>query len=84
MFREYAQGQGFNLAEVFIEQDSTAPAAFGQLIEAAKHGLGRAIAVPTIDHLAVLGSAPLDEMLQRLTGAKVHEMDRVVPPLPPA
>lgn len=83
VFNEYARRQGFSLAEVFIEQDSTAPAAFGRLIEAVKHRSAGAIAFPTIDHLAVLGSAPLDEMLQRLTGAQLHEMDRVVPPLGP-
>jgi hypothetical protein len=82
VFNEYARRQGFSLAEVFIEQDSTTPAAFGRLIEAVKHRSAGAIAVPTIDHLAVLGSAPLGEMLQRLTGAKLHEMDRVPgPPL---
>lgn len=76
VFDEYARRKGFRLAEVFIEQDSTTPSAFGELIAAVKHHSARAVVVPSIDHLAVLGGTPLREMLQRITGAQVHEMDR--------
>lgn len=76
VFDEYARRKGFRLAEVFIEQDSTTPSAFGDLIAAVKHHSARAVVVPSIDHLAVLGGTPLREMLQRITGAQVHEMDR--------
>jgi hypothetical protein len=76
LFRDYAHRTGCHLAEVFVEQDATAPAAFDSLITAAKHRPGCVIAVPSIDHLAVVGSAPLDQMLQRITGARIYEMNR--------
>lgn len=80
MFNDYARRNGFWLAEVFIEQDSTTPAAFDSLLKAAKQRAARVVAVPSVDHLAVLGSAPLNQMLERITGAELHEMDRAPAP----
>jgi hypothetical protein len=80
MFNDYARRNGFWLAEVFIEQDSTTPAAFDSLLKAAKQRAARVVAVPSVDHLAVLGSAPLNHMLERITGAQLHEMDRAPAP----
>jgi hypothetical protein len=80
MFNDYARRNGFWLAEVFIEQDSTTPAAFDSLLKAAKQRAARVVAVPSVDHLAVLGGAPLNHMLERITGAQLHEMDRAPAP----
>lgn len=77
LFSDYARRNGFWLAEVFIEQDSTTPAAFDSLLRAAKQRAAHVIAVPSVDHLAVLGSTPLNHMLERITGAQLHEMDQV-------
>lgn len=74
-FSDYARRNGFWLAEVFVEQDSTRPAAFDSLLRAAKQRAAGVIAVPSVDHLAVLGNKPLNHMLERITGAQLHEMD---------
>lgn len=84
MFNDYARRNGFWLAEVFIEQDSTTPAAFDSLLKAAKQRAARVVAVPSVDHLAVLGRTPLNHMLERITGAHLHEMDPVTGPTEPA
>lgn len=74
-FSDYARRNGFWLAEVFVEQDSTRPAAFDSLLRAAKQRAAGVIAVPSVDHLAVLSNTPLNHMLERITGATLHEMD---------
>ncbi len=75
-FEAYARTEGYALGTVFIDQAHTAPAGFDALIEAVKQHEVRAIAVPTLDHLAVLGKPPpLTEFLQRTTGAQVFVMD---------
>jgi len=73
---EYAHSEGYSLAGVFLDQAHTSPAAFDALIEAVKRYDARAIAIPTLEHLAVLGAPPpLREFLQRRTGAQVLVMD---------
>jgi len=75
-FQAYAHAEGYALAGVFLDQAHTAPAAFDALIEAVKQYDARAVAVPTLDHLAVLGKQPeLSTFLQRATGAQVLVMD---------
>jgi hypothetical protein len=75
-FDAYAQTEGYSLGAVFIDQAQTAPAGFDALIEAVKQYDARAIAVPTLDHLAVLGRGkPLVAFVQNATGAQVLSMD---------
>jgi hypothetical protein len=77
-FAAYADTEGFALAGVFVDQDRTAPTALGALIDAVKKYDARAVAVPTLEHLAVLGRRPLVKFVQNATGAQVMAMD----PLP--
>jgi len=75
-FDSYAQVEGYAMGAVFVDQAGTAPAGFAALIEAVKRYDARAVAVPTLEHLAVLGAPPpLREFLQRSTGAQVLVMD---------
>jgi hypothetical protein len=75
-FDAYAQAEGYALGCVYIDQAHTAPAGFDALIQAVKQYDARAVAVPTLDHLAVLGKPPcLSEFLRRATGAQVLVMD---------
>jgi len=79
VFHEYAEREGYALAEVYVEQDGTAPVAFGGLLDAVKQHGARAVAVPTLEHLAVLSkrSRPtLDGLVRRATGAQVLTMDQ--------
>ncbi|HEY3013895.1 MAG TPA: hypothetical protein VGJ41_02235 [Nocardioides sp.] len=80
-FESFAEREGYALGHVFIEQDCTAPGGFTALIDAVKSGHAQAVAVPSLEHLAVLGAQPpLDEFLQRATGAQVLVMDAAGPP----
>ncbi len=75
-FDEFASIEGYSLAGVFVDQARTAPAALGALIDAVKQYDARAVAVPTLDHLAVLGAdPPLVAFVQNATGAQVMAMD---------
>jgi len=75
-FDAFANAEGYSLACVYVDQAHTAPAAFDALIQAVKQYDARAVAVPTLDHLAVLGKPPeLSSFLQRATGAQVLVMD---------
>jgi hypothetical protein len=80
-FDAYAQAEGYTLGCVYIDQAHTAPTGFDALIQAVKQYDASAVAVPTLDHLAVLGQPPpLTDFLKRATGAQVLVMD----PTPPA
>ncbi len=75
-FEEFATAEGYALGGVFVDQARYAPAALGALIDAVKQYDARAVAVPTIHHLEVLGAQPaLDKFVQRATGAQVFAMD---------
>jgi len=75
-FDSYAQVEGYALGAVFVDQPDTAPAGFAALIEAVKRYDAQAVAVPTLEHLAVLGAPPpLRQFVQRATGAQVLIMD---------
>jgi len=75
-FDSFATREGYRLAAVYVDQAHTAPAGFGALIEAVKRHQGRVIAVPTLEHLVVLGHGPcLDAFLRRATGAQVLVME---------
>ncbi len=54
----FAQCEGYSLGTVFVEQDHTVPAGFEALIAAVKHYDARAVVVPSLQHLAVLGTPP--------------------------
>ncbi len=72
----FAQAEGFALGTVFTEHAHTAPAGFHALIEAVKRYEARAIVVPSLRHLAVLGSPPtLERYVERCTGARVLVAD---------
>jgi len=72
----FAHVQGFTLGTVFTEHAHTAPAAFRALIEAAKRYEVRAVVVPSLEHLAVLGVPPtLRNYMERCTGARVLVAD---------
>ncbi len=74
-FAAFADLEGYALAGVFVDQAHYAPAALGALIDAVKQYDARAVAVPTIHHLEVLGKQPaLDKFVQRATGALVLTM----------
>ncbi len=75
-FSAFAEEEGYALAGVFVEQAHTVPAGLDGLIEAVKRYDARAVAVPTLEHLAVLGPGPpLVDFVQRTTGAQVLAMD---------
>ncbi len=81
-FDAFAHAEGYSLACVYVDQGHTAPAGFDALIQAIKRYDARAVAVPTLDHLAVLGKPPdLSTFLQRATGAQVLVMDPAPPPV---
>ena len=72
----FAQAEGFALGTVFTEHAHTAPAGFHALIEAVKRYEARAVVVPSLRHLAVLGSPPtLERYVERCTGARVLVAD---------
>ena len=76
-FNAYADQEGYTLAGVYVESDCSAPTAFGDLLDAIRHHGARAVAVPTLDHLAVLtpgGGRTLDGLVRRATGAQVLVM----------
>lgn len=83
-FAEYADTEGYALAGVFVDQDSTRPRGLDALIDAVKKFDARAVAVPTLDHLAVLASSqpPLVKFVQNATGAQVLAMDELPDHLP--
>jgi len=84
-FVEFAASEGYALAGVFIDQQHTAPVALGALIDAVKQYDARAVAVPTLDHLSVLGAGPpLVAFVQNATGAQVLAMDPPPSPADPA
>ena len=79
-FNEYAEGEGYALAGVYVERDCTTPTAFGGLLDAVKQHGAKAVVVPTLEHLAVLGPnarPTLDGLVRRATGAQVHVMDEL-------
>jgi hypothetical protein len=68
----FAVREGFTLGTVFVEQAHTVPAGFEALIAAVKHYEARAVVVPSLHHLAVLGAPPaLTEYVQSVTGVPV-------------
>ncbi len=68
----FAQCEGYSLGTVFVEQDHTVPAGFEALIAAVKHYDARAVVVPSLQHLAVLGTPPaLRAYVQSVTGVPV-------------
>jgi hypothetical protein len=75
-FATFANLEGYALAGVFVDQAHYAPTALGALIDAVKQYDARAVAVPALSHLEVLGAKPaLDKFIERATGAQVLSMD---------
>lgn len=69
---QFAEQEGFALGEMFVEEETTSPAAFEALIEAASHHEVSAVVVPSMLHLTVL-SAPtaMRNKFEHLTGARL-------------
>jgi len=67
----FADRTGYALVGVFVDQDHTVPTTLNALIDAVKKYDARAVAVPTLDHLAAHGSRPLVGVVQNATGAQV-------------
>lgn len=68
----FATTEGFALGTVFIEHADSAPAAFDALIEAVQRYEARAVAVPHLRHLSVLGTPSKVRLhLERVTSARL-------------
>ncbi len=80
-FEEFAHVEGYALAGIFVDQDHTAPAGFDGLVQAVKQYDARAVVVPTLEHLAVLGprGRRLDRLVANATGAQVLAMGCQLP-----
>jgi hypothetical protein len=75
-FRAFAEAEGYEFVWVFVDQDRYAPSALDALIDAVKKYDATAVAVPSMDHLKVLGAPPpLAKLVQYATGAQVLAMD---------
>lgn len=74
---DYAEREGYTLAEVFIEQDEIGSSAFAALMEALKRGQARIVIVPTMQHFAHLPSlrVAMKVHIERETGARVVVID---------
>jgi len=83
-FEEFALVEGYTLAGLFVDQDHTAPTGFNGLVDAVKRHGARAVAVPTLEHLQVMGprTRKLDRFLRNSTGAQVLTMTCTVPVSP--
>lgn len=75
---QFAHDEGYSMELVFFEQPDTTPSAFEALLHATRqHGV-RAIVVPDLRHLEVLGAPPaLNDFVARATGAAVLEANPV-------
>ncbi|MGW6279983.1 hypothetical protein [Kribbella sp. NPDC055071] len=68
----FARVAGFALGAVYVEEVQSCPASFEALIHAALLQRPRAILVPSLLHLAVLGApTTITRHVERLTGAQV-------------
>jgi hypothetical protein len=77
--RYFAREEGFALGAVFVERIDRAPAAHHALLDAIAREEARAVVVPTLRHLAVLGPAEaVKDKLERDTGVRV-----LIPAPPP-
>ncbi len=52
----FASAEGFTLGTVFIEHADSAPAAFEAMVAAVRTGEVKAVVVPSLRHLGVLGA----------------------------
>lgn len=70
----YAEREGFALAEVFVERENSSSPALSALIDALRRGEAKAVVVPALDHLSGFPCGPhsLRLLLERETGACVH------------
>jgi hypothetical protein len=72
----YAEREGFCLGEIFVERPEANSSAFNGLLAALKQHEARAVAVPTLYHLARFPGLQLamKEHLERETGARLLVM----------
>jgi hypothetical protein len=67
---EFADVEGYALANIFIEQAHTVPAAFQALVDAARKHEVKTVVVPGLQHLKVLPPG-MKEHLEHYAGAHV-------------
>lgn len=68
----FARAESYLLGRVFVERIDRSPAAFQALLEVLERQDARAVLIPTMHHLAVLGdSTAVRTQVEYLTGARV-------------
>ncbi|HYU84197.1 MAG TPA: hypothetical protein VEK80_05280 [Kribbellaceae bacterium] len=69
---DFAVREGYTLGQVYVERIDRAPAAFQTLVDDVRRNEVKAVVVPGLHHLGVLGSpAALKEHLEHYTGVRV-------------
>ncbi len=68
---DFAAAEGYTLGTVYVERIDHVPAAFACLLDELEREDARAVVVPGLHHLAVVGVTPsLRDHLERRTGAR--------------
>jgi len=67
---EFADGESYPLANIYVKQAHMVPAAFQALVDAARRHDVRTVVVPDVQHLKVL-SPGMSEHLEHYAGARV-------------
>jgi hypothetical protein len=75
---EFADDEGYTLANIFIEQAHTVPAAFQALVDAARKHEVKTVVVPGMQHLKVLPPG-MREHLEHYAGAHVIAAESAAP-----
>jgi len=70
---DYAERQGYTLAEVFAEQEASGSSAFAALIDALKRSRTSIVVVPSLCHFAHLPGlrTAMRDLIEQETGARV-------------
>jgi hypothetical protein len=67
-----ANAEGYTLQRVYVERPDRSPEAFGALLAGLEESGARAVVVPSLHHLTVLGgSTRIRRHLEHVTGARV-------------
>jgi hypothetical protein len=75
----FAQAEGFTLGKVYTEHAHTFPAAFEALVQAVRRDEVRAVVVPSLQHLGVLGAPQKVKEGVEQTPARVSWWQRRLP-----
>jgi hypothetical protein len=69
---DFAVKEGYTLGRIYVERVDRAPAAFQTLMDEVRRHEAKAVVVPGLHHLAVLGApSTLKDHLEHYTGARV-------------